>query len=103
MLSDQMHRRIRMWKQLFVETEDQEELPVTMKNEWYMYLPTLTEEEFVNNFEAEDFFWKSGNPVIIRTKAGESTVVVSAELYDRMAELCGFPGMEARIRSGSHK
>lgn len=67
-----------------------------------MYLPTLTEEEFVNNFEAEDFFRKYGNPVIIRTKSGESTVVVSAELYDRMAERCGLPGMEATIRNGSH-
>ena len=56
-----------------------------------MYLPTLTEDEFIENIESENFFRKFGNPAIIRTKEGESFIVLSAELYDRMAELCDFP------------
>ena len=70
-----------------------------MGKENYMYLPTLTEDEFVENIESENFFRKFGNPAIIRTKAGESYIVLSAELYDRMAELCGFPSTEEAIRN----
>ena len=70
-----------------------------MENENYMYLPTLTEDEFVENIESENFFRKFGNPAIIRTKAGESYIVLSAELYDRMAELCSFPSTEEAIRN----
>ncbi len=70
-----------------------------MENEKYMYLPTLTEDEFVENIESENFFRRFGNPAIIRTKAGESCIVLSAELYNRMAELCGFPGTEEMTRN----
>ena len=62
-----------------------------------MCLPTLTEDEFVENIESEKFFRRFGNPAIIRTKSGESIIVLSAELYDRMAELCGFPGTKKLI------
>lgn len=74
-----------------------------MEKENYMYLPTLTEDEFVENIESENFFRRFGNPAIIRTKAGESIIVLSAELYDRMAELCGFPGTEEIIKRGASK
>ena len=70
-----------------------------MENENYMYLPTLMEDEFVENIESENFFRRFGNPAMIRTKAGESIIVLSAELYDRMTELCGFPGTEEMIRN----
>ena len=70
-----------------------------MENENYMYLPTLTEDEFIENIESENFFRKFGNPAIIRTKAGGSFIVLSAELYDRMAELCGFPSTEEMIQN----
>ena len=70
-----------------------------MENEKYMYLPTLTEDEFIENIESDDFFRKVGNPAIIRTKTGESCIVLSAELYDRMAERGGFPGTEEMIRN----
>lgn len=70
-----------------------------MENENYMYLPTLTEDEFIENIESENFFRKFGNPAIIRTKARESFIVLSAELYDRMAELCGFPSTEEMIQN----
>lgn len=68
-----------------------------MKRE--MSLPTLTEDEFIENVESDDFFRKFGNPAIIRTKAGESCIVLSAELYDRMAELCGFPSTKEMIQN----
>lgn len=68
-----------------------------MKTDKFMCLPTLTEDEFVENIESEKFFRRFGNPAIIRTKSGESIIVLSAELYDRMAELCGFPGTKKLI------
>ena len=68
-----------------------------MKTDKFMCLPTLTEDEFIENIESENFFRRFGNPAIIRTKSGESIIVLSAELYDRMAELCGFPGTKELI------
>lgn len=68
-----------------------------MKTDKFMCLPILTEDEFVENIESEKFFRRFGNPAIIRTKSGESIIVLSAELYDRMAELCGFPGTKELI------
>ena len=57
----------------------------------YMYLPNMTQEEFVEHIEDEDFFRKYGNPVIIRTGSGDDYVAMSAQLYDRIAEKCGLP------------
>ena len=57
----------------------------------YMYLPNITQEEFVEHIEDEDFFRKYGNPVIIRTGSGDDCVAMSAQLYDRIAEKCGLP------------
>ena len=68
-----------------------------MKTDKFMCLPTLTEDEFVDNIESEKFVRRFGNPAIIRTKSGESIIVLSTELYDRMAELCGFPGTKELI------
>lgn len=72
-----------------------------MENEKYICLPNLTEDEFVENIESENFFLRFGNPAMIRTKAGESCIVLSAELYDRMAELCDFPGTKEMTRNES--
>ena len=72
-----------------------------MKKE--MSLPTLTEDEFIENIESDNFFRKFGNPAIIRTKTGESYIVLSAELYDHMAELGGFPRSKEMIRIWSSK
>ena len=74
-----------------------------MENENCMYLPTLTEDEFIQNIESENFFRRFGNPAMIRTKAGESCIVLSAELYDRIAELCGLPSTEEMIKRGASK
>ena len=68
-----------------------------------MFLPALTEDEFVENIEKDDFFRKFGNPAVIHAKSGERCIVLSVELYDRMAELCGFPGTKELIKSESEK
>ena len=68
-----------------------------MKTDKFMYLPTMTEDEFVENIGKEDFFRRFGNPEVIRTQAGESYIVLSTELYDRIAELCDFPGTKELI------
>ncbi len=69
----------------------------------FMYLPALSEDEFVENIGKDDFFRKFGNPAVINTNAGERCIVLSAELYDRMAELCGFPRTKELIKSESEK
>ena len=66
-------------------------------------LPTLSEDEFVENIDKDDFFRKFGNPAVIHTKAGDRCIVLSAELYDRTAELCGLPGTMELIKSESEK
>lgn len=63
----------------------------------YMYLPNMTQEEFVEHIEDEDFFRKYGNPVIIRAESGDDCVAMSVQLYDRIAEKCGFPGTKELI------
>lgn len=68
-----------------------------MKTDKFMYLPTVTEDEFVKNIGKEDFFRRFGNPAVIRTQAGEDYIVLSTELYDRIAELCDFPGTKELI------
>jgi hypothetical protein len=68
-----------------------------MKTDKFMYLPTMTEDEFTKNVGKEDFFRRFGNPAVIRTQAGEGYIVLSAELYDRMEERCGFPGTKELI------
>lgn len=68
-----------------------------MKTDKFIYLPTMTEDEFAENIGKEDFFRRFGNPAVICTQAGEDYIVLSAELYDRMAELCGFPGTKELI------
>ena len=68
-----------------------------MKTDKFMYLPTMTQDEFAENIGKEDFFRRFGNPAVIHAKTGERCIVLSAELYDRMAELCGFPGTEELI------
>ena len=69
----------------------------TMKMDNDMYLPALSEDEFVENVDKDDFFRRFGNPAVINTKTGERCIVLSTELYDRMAELCGFPGTKELI------
>ena len=74
-----------------------------MKVNEFMYLPALSEDEFVENIDKDDFFHRFGNPAVIQTKTGERCIVLSAELYDRRAELCGFPGTKELIKSESER
>ena len=69
----------------------------------FMDLPVLSEDEFVENIDKDDFFRRFGNPAMIHTKMGERCIVLSAELYDRMAELCDRPGTKELIISESEK
>lgn len=66
-------------------------------------LSMLTEDEFVENIDKDDFFRKFGNPAVIQTKSGERCIVLSVELYDRMAELCARPGTKELIKAESEK
>lgn len=62
------------------------------------YLPTMTQEEYVEYIENEDFFRKFGNPVIIRAESGDDCVAMSVQLYDRIAKRCGHPCIEQMLK-----
>lgn len=62
------------------------------------YLPAMTQKEFVEHIEDEDFFREYGNPVIIRAKSGDDCVAMSVQLYDRIAEKCGRPCVEQLLK-----
>lgn len=66
-----------------------------------MYLSALSEDEFMENIGKDDFFRRFGNPSVIHTKTGERCIVLSAELYDRLAELCDSPGTKEMTRNES--
>lgn len=56
-----------------------------------MYMPEISEEEFMINIEKDDFLCRYGNPVLIREKNGDGLVCMAAEYYERMMqELEGF-------------
>lgn len=65
----------------------------------FMHLPVLSEDEFVENIDKDNFFCKFGNPAVIHTNVGERCIVLSAELYNRLAERCGFPGTKEIIKN----
>ena len=62
------------------------------------YLPSMTQEEFVEHIEEDDFFRKYGNPVIIRAESGNDCVAMSVQLYDRIAKRCGRPCVEKLLK-----
>lgn len=49
-----------------------------------LYMPEISEEEFVANVERDDFLLRYGNPVRIREKNGKSLVCMAIEYYERM-------------------
>ena len=69
-----------------------------MKTDKFIYLPGMTQKEFVEHIEDDDFFRKYGNPVIIRTESGDDCVAMSAQLYDKLAEKCGRPCVEQLLK-----
>ena len=62
------------------------------------YLPSMTQREFVEHIEDNDFFCKYGNPVTIRTESGDDCVAMSVQLYDRIAKRCGRPCIEQLLK-----
>lgn len=52
-----------------------------------LYMPEISEEEFVANIDRDDFCRRYGNPVRIREKNGESLVCMAVEYYERMAQM----------------
>ena len=55
------------------------------------HLPSLTEKEFAENISDDNFPLKFGNPAIINADNGKRYAIITTELYDRIAEMCGFP------------
>ena len=69
-----------------------------MKTDKFMYFPSMTQEEFVEHVEDNDFFRKYGNPVIIRAESEDDCVAMSAQLYDRIAKICGRPCVKQLLK-----
>jgi len=47
-------------------------------------LPVISQKEFCEHIEDEDFPIRYGNPVLIDTDSGHSLVCMTAELYERL-------------------
>ncbi len=69
-----------------------------MKTDQLMCLPSMTQKEFVEHIEDNDFFRKYRNPVIIRAVSGDDCVAMSVQLYDRIAKRCGCPCVEQLLK-----
>lgn len=69
-----------------------------MKANKFMYLPSMTQKEFVEHIEDNDFFRKYGNPVIIHAESGDDCVAMSVQLYDRIAKRCGHSCVEQLLK-----
>lgn len=53
-----------------------------------LFMPEISEEEFLEHIEDDEFFKVYGNPVIIRSKDGKhDCVFVSIEYYERIQRL----------------
>ena len=51
-----------------------------------MMLPMITEKEFCEHIEDDDFPIRCGNPVIIHTDDGRLLVCMTYKLYERLLE-----------------
>ena len=51
-----------------------------------MMLPIISEQEFCEHIEDEDFPIRYGNPVCIHTNDGQLLVCMTYELYERLLE-----------------
>jgi len=61
-----------------------------------LYMPEISEDEFVAHIEDDDFFRVYGNPILIRSKSGEhDCVLMTIEFYERRQKL--LEEMEERI------
>ena len=52
-------------------------------------LPAITQQEFCDHIDDEDFFLTYGNPVVIRSDSGTKLLAIAFPLYERYMEICG--------------
>lgn len=52
-------------------------------------LPVITQQEFCEHIDDEDFFLTYGNPVIIKSDSGTKLLAIAFPLYERYMEICG--------------
>lgn len=52
-------------------------------------LPVISQQEFCNHIEDDDFFLTYGNPVVIKSDSGTNLLAIAFPLYERYMEICG--------------
>ena len=52
-------------------------------------LPVITQQEFCDHIDDEDFFLAYGNPVVIQADSGSRLMAVAFPLYERYMQICG--------------
>lgn len=52
-------------------------------------LPMITQKEFCDHIDDDDFFLAYGNPVVIRADNGSRLMAVAFPLYERYMQICG--------------
>ena len=52
-------------------------------------LPVITQQEFCDHIEDEDFFLAYGNPVVIKSDSGTKLLAIAFPMYERYMEICG--------------
>ena len=52
-------------------------------------LPEITQKEFCDHIEDEDFFLTYGNPVVIKADSGTKLLAIAFPLYERYIQICG--------------
>lgn len=52
-------------------------------------LPVITQQEFCDHIDDEDFFLTYGNPVIVRADSGTKLLAIAFPLYERYMRICG--------------
>ena len=52
-------------------------------------LPVVSQQEFCDHIDDEDFFLTYGNPVIVRADSGTKLLAIAFPLYERYMRICG--------------
>lgn len=52
-------------------------------------LPVITQQEFCDHIDDEDFFLAYGNPVVIRADSGTRLMAIAFPLYERYMQILG--------------
>ena len=51
--------------------------------------PVITQQEFCDHIEDEDFFLTYGNPVVIKSDNGTKLLAIAFPMYERYMQICG--------------